>query len=184
MAKPVKRHPLALPLFAAAFLVIAGAALVFRPMGSPSADNRGSPPSQEAPPAKEEASAAAATISSGGALRIPLAEITEAPRLFSAIVDDTTLQVVATRTASGELRTAFNACQACFRSGHGFFRTDGSGIVCGNCGQRFTSGEIGVRAGGCNPWPIFPEARHVVEDVLEIPYETLRAGRELFESWR
>lgn len=184
MANPVKRHRLALTLFAAAFLAIAGAALLFRPTGSSPADNRGAPPSQEAPPAKGEAPAAAATISAGGALRIPLSNITAAPRLFSAIVDGTTMQVVATRTASGELRTAFNACQSCFRSGHGFFRTDGLEIICGNCGQRFTSGEIGVRAGGCNPWPILPEARRVVEGVLEIPYETLRAGRELFESWR
>lgn len=51
----------------------------------------------------------------------------------------------------GTYRTAFDACDACFREKKGY-EQQGNMMVCKNCNMRFATDRIGPHAvGGCNP---------------------------------
>ncbi len=53
----------------------------------------------------------------------------------------------------GEVRSAFDACDVCWRAGKGYTRR-GDVMVCNNCGREFPSAMIGKVSGGCNPAPL------------------------------
>ena len=54
------------------------------------------------------------------------------------------------RSADGEVRAAFDACDACFRDRRGF-RQVGDQLICNSCGRRMATHLVGVLKGGCNP---------------------------------
>ncbi|MDR2445448.1 MAG: DUF2318 domain-containing protein [Spirochaetaceae bacterium] len=66
----------------------------------------------------------------------------------------TRLEVLAVKAPDGTVRTAFNTCQVCYASGRGFYKQQGTVLVCQNCGNRFRMSQVGLRSGGCNPVPI------------------------------
>ena len=116
-----------------------------------------------------------------GALIIPTAEVTTTASFYPVTIEGTEMEVLAVRTATGEIRTAFNTCQSCYRSGHGYYETDGEVLVCQNCGFRFTADEVGVEVnGGCNPWPIPAAQRADTDNEIRIPYEALQSGKAAF----
>ena len=120
----------------------------------------------------------------GTVLTLPLSGITEEASFYSVTVDGTQMEVLAIRTASGEVRTAFNTCQSCYTSGHGYYKANGTGLICQNCGFHFDAEEVGVETGGgCNPWPITAENRSETADSIEISYETLAGARQIFSNW-
>ena len=102
---------------------------------------------------------------------------------YPVVVDGTEMEVLAIRTAGGEVRTAFNTCQSCYTSGHGYYAVDGAGLVCQNCGSRFTAEEVGSEGcGGCNPWPIPASERVETGDSILIPYAVLVDAKEAFSN--
>ncbi|MBR1455871.1 MAG: DUF2318 domain-containing protein [Oscillospiraceae bacterium] len=124
------------------------------------------------------------TLAEDRSLTIPAASITETASFYPVVVDGTEMEVLAIRTASGEIRTAFNTCQSCYTSGHGYYVADGTELVCQNCGFRFTAEEVGLEGrGGCNPWPIPAADRAESEEGVAIPYEVLAEGKTIFSNW-
>lgn len=158
--KSKNKRNLTLPVIAAVVLLAALAVLVV-PRGS----------------AKEE-------VAETQSLTIPTATITETASFYPVVIDGTEMEVLAIRTAEGEIRTAFNTCQSCYTSGHGYYVADGTELVCQNCGFHFTAEEVGLEGrGGCNPWPIPATERTETEENILIPYSVLSGGKEIFSNW-
>ncbi len=123
-------------------------------------------------------------IKKGEKLVIAVSDISSTAHFYPIEVDGTKMEVLAVTDSEGNVRTAFNTCQICYGSGHGYYEQEGSELVCQNCGNRFTVDEVEVQSGGCNPWPIFSENKTVTEDRIEISYDFLKESKEIFSNWK
>ncbi|SDB26599.1 Predicted membrane protein [Desulfonatronum thiosulfatophilum] len=85
------------------------------------------------------------------------------------------------QASDGTVRTAFDACDACWQANMGYVQ-DGEVMICRNCNMRFPTRVIGEVRGGCNPTPLASVVRegNIVireSDVLEgRPYFDLSPG--------
>ncbi len=87
-------------------------------------------------------------------VRIPLDELADhLAHFYTFMVDDRPVEFFAVWTDDNVVRTAYNACDVCFRAKLGY-REDGAFMVCSNCGSRFPADRIGRVSGGCNPAPL------------------------------
>lgn len=129
-------------------------------------------------------SATKAELSETGDLLIPIGDISEQAKFYEYDADGTKLEVIAIKASDGTIRTAFNTCQVCFSSGRGYYEQEGNQLVCQNCGNRFSSDDVEVTKGGCNPVPI-QEADKTVENTnIIISKEYLNSAKELFDNWK
>jgi hypothetical protein len=147
-----------------------------------SGDSGNSPSASVAPP--KTSSAAAQEIKKGGALTIPVADVSAKARFYPVAVDGTEMEIIAVKAPDGTLRTAFNTCQVCYDSGRGYYEQVGDKLVCQNCGNQFAMSRVEVEAGGCNPWPIFAEDKTVTSKSIEISYNFLQASKTVFANWK
>ncbi len=125
-----------------------------------------------------------ATLSEGGDLIIPIADITEDASFYPVEADGTQMEIIAVKAPDGTIRTAFNTCQICYSSGRGYYKQSGDKLICQNCKNQFEMGRVEVEAGGCNPWPIFDENKTVTEESITIPYAFLAESKEIFQNWK
>ena len=126
----------------------------------------------------------AITLAPGEFLVIPTAEISDQASFYPVTVNGTTMEVIAVKDSAGNIRTAFNTCQVCYDSGTGYYVQSGPYLVCQNCGNRFSMDQVGIAAGGCNPWPIFAENKTVTADSISLSYDFLAETREIFANWK
>ncbi|GAB6392467.1 MAG: iron permease FTR1/DUF2318 domain-containing protein [Treponematales bacterium] len=117
-------------------------------------------------------------------LVIPAAEVTENAVFYPVDVEGTRLEVLAVRAPDGSVRTAFNTCQVCYGSGRGFYKQQGSVLVCQNCGNRFRMSQVERRAGGCNPVPITAQYKRVTGETITIPLDFLKEAKVIFANWK
>ncbi|MDR0721663.1 MAG: DUF2318 domain-containing protein [Treponema sp.] len=117
-------------------------------------------------------------------LVIQTAEISENALFYPVDIEGTRLEVLVVKAPDGTIRTAFNTCQVCYASGRGFYKQQGSVLVCQNCGNRFRMSQVGLRAGGCNPVPIFPANKQVTDRTITISKEFLKEAKGIFARWR
>jgi uncharacterized membrane protein len=117
-------------------------------------------------------------------LVIPVAEITENAVFYPVDIDGTRLEVIAVRAPDGTIRTAFNTCQVCYGSGRGFYKQEGTVLICQNCGNRFRMSQVEVRSGGCNPVPILAQNKKVTDTTITIPREFLVQAKSIFAKWK
>lgn len=109
------------------------------------------------------------------AIKIPLAEIDGTAQFFE--YDGIEFFVI--RAKDGSVRTAFNACDVCYRSKKGY-RQEGDDMVCNNCGNHYKISGLGtanMKGGGC--WPGYLEA-NVDDKYMIIAKSSLEAGRYRF----
>ncbi|MDR1805477.1 MAG: DUF2318 domain-containing protein [Clostridium sp.] len=117
-------------------------------------------------------------------LVIPISEISGTAGFYPAEVDGTRLEVIAVKAADGTIRTAFNTCQVCYSSGRGYYKQEGSVLVCQNCGNRFSMEQVELSSGGCNPVPIFSENKTVTAESIIISKEYLAKAKAIFANWK
>jgi uncharacterized membrane protein len=117
-------------------------------------------------------------------LVITISEITENALFFPVDIQGTRIEVLAVRAPDGTIRTAFNTCQVCYGSGRGFYKQQGTVLICQNCGNRFRMSQVGVRSGGCNPVPISNDNKTVTDTTITISKEYLTRAKEIFARWR
>ncbi|HAH63520.1 MAG TPA: DUF2318 domain-containing protein [Treponema sp.] len=115
---------------------------------------------------------------------IKVSEIDKNAVFFPADIDGTRIEVLAVRAPDGTVRTAFNTCQVCYNSGRGFYRQEGSVLVCQNCGNRFRMSQVGVRAGGCNPVPIPEQYKQETDTKMTVPLALLKQAKSIFGNWK
>jgi uncharacterized membrane protein len=117
-------------------------------------------------------------------LVIELAEITGNALFYPVDVEGTRLEVLAVKAPDGTVRTAFNTCQVCYASGRGFYKQQGTVLVCQNCGNRFRMSQVGLRSGGCNPVPIGAAYRTETATTITISKSFLKEAKVIFARWR
>lgn len=111
-------------------------------------------------------------------------QISDTAKIYPIDIDGTRMEVIAVKAPDGSIRTAFNTCQVCYDSGRGYYKQEGDMLVCQNCGNQFTMDRVEVEAGGCNPWPIFPENKTVTDESITISYDFLKESKEIFANWK
>lgn len=117
-------------------------------------------------------------------LTISVSELSETPKFYKTEANGTNMEIIALVASDGSVRTAFNTCQVCFASGRGYYETDGSALVCQNCGNRFTGDAVGVEGGGCNPVPITESNRSEQDGIITISGELLSEASVIFANWK
>jgi uncharacterized membrane protein len=117
-------------------------------------------------------------------LVIPIYEITENAVFYPVDIGGTRLEVLAVKAPDGSIRTAFNTCQSCYDSGRGFYKQQGTVLVCQNCRKRFRMSQVGVRSGGCNPVPILAANKTVTDTAITISKNFLTEAKVIFARWR
>jgi uncharacterized membrane protein len=117
-------------------------------------------------------------------LVIPIAEITENAVFYPVDIQGTRIEVIAVKAPDGTIRTAFNTCQVCYGSGRGFYKQQGTVLVCQNCGNRFRMSQVEARSGGCNPVPIFKDNKTVTNTTITISREYLTRAKDIFARWK
>lgn len=89
---------------------------------------------------------------SGGFATIPVAKLADDKAHFYKFEDGgKEITFFAVKAADGSYKTAFDACDACFKSRKGY-EQQGDKMNCKNCNQKFAVNRLGPNAtGGCNP---------------------------------
>lgn len=86
-------------------------------------------------------------------LKIPLSELSGNAKWYEYADGGVKIRFFAVRANDGTIKTAFDACDVCYRS-HKGYREEGGYMVCNNCGNRYLISSLGVEnrnPGGC--WP-------------------------------
>jgi uncharacterized membrane protein len=92
----------------------------------------------------------------------------------------TTVRFFILKSSDGVIRTAFDACDVCWREGKGYYQ-QGDFMVCRNCGRQFASVKVNEVKGGCNPAPL---ERAIVGDKLVIKAADIIKGSQYFNFTR
>ncbi len=88
---------------------------------------------------------------SGGAATIQVASLADGKAHFFKIADGGKEIVFFAVKAADGVKTAFDACDSCFKSRKGY-EQQGDKMNCKNCNQKFAINRLGPNAtGGCNP---------------------------------
>ncbi len=147
-----------------------------------------SAPAGSLTPAAQQSAAAGSSASQSGAtgedLVIPISGVSETATFYPVKVDGTKMEVLAVQAPDGSVRTAFNTCQVCYDSGRGYYKQQGTALVCQNCGNHFTMDQVEVVSGGCNPVPILPANKTVTNDSITISNSFLKEAKVIFENWK
>lgn len=157
---------------AAAVVVIAGGVFVWNGFFSGGAKTEDTP------------AAVSAMDSKTGNLVIDKSKITETATFFPYSDDGVRMEVLALKAPDGTIRTAFNTCQVCYSSGRGYYKLDGTTLVCQNCGNRFAPDQVEVQRGGCNPVGITSEYKTETADTITIEKSFFDQTKEIFANWK
>lgn len=115
-------------------------------------------------------------------LEIPLSDFSTTAKFYGVTVNGTYMEVIAVKYRD-YYRTVFNTCQVCYDSSRGYFRQNGTSLVCQNCGNTYALSQIGISKGGCNPYPILEGDRIQTEESIIIPDRFLLGCVKIFANW-
>lgn len=87
-----------------------------------------------------------------GTVTLQAAKLTDGKAHFYKFEDGSkAITFFAVKASDGSIRTAFDACDSCYRSKKGY-EQQGDKMNCNNCNQKFAINRLGPNAtGGCNP---------------------------------
>jgi uncharacterized membrane protein len=89
--------------------------------------------------------------STGGMVSIPVSKVSDKARFFKFEDGGKEIAFFVVKTADGSYKTAFDACDACYKSKKGYEQQSDK-MNCKNCNQKFAINRLGPNAtGGCNP---------------------------------
>ena len=87
----------------------------------------------------------------GGEVLIPVSKVSDKAKFFKLEDNGKEIAFFAVKTADGSVKTAFDACDSCYKSKKGY-EQQGDKMNCKNCNQKFAINRLGPNAtGGCNP---------------------------------
>ena len=160
-----KKSPVPFLLMAACAVLVIGGGLLF--MGQSK---------DQAPPIAQVFQPAAAQAAE---LTYPVAKFDGGTARFfkHKTADGLTIRFFVLKSSDGVIRSAFDACDSCWRSGKGY-RQDGDDMVCQNCRLRFASVKVMEVKGGCNPSPL---PNQVENGQVVIRIQDIEAGRGYFD---
>jgi len=112
-------------------------------------------------------------------VKIPLAELSAQAKWYEYAAGGTTVRFFAVEASDGSIKTAFDACDVCYKSKKGY-RQEGTNMVCNNCGNKYPIDGLGTKnraGGGC--WPSFLPSK-IVGNELVIAKADLEKGKVIF----
>jgi len=114
----------------------------------------------------------------GTLVKIPIASLkTQKASYYRVQLDGREIRFFAVKGSDGKVRTALDACDACYREKKGY-EQKGTTMICRNCGMAFPVDRIGPSSvGGCNPHHL---PSRVEGDKLVIAVDELRKGARFF----
>lgn len=119
----------------------------------------------------------AGVLETADSVKIPLKALESGKALFlQQDVGTRQVHYFALKSSDGKYRSAFDACDVCFRRNQGY-RQEGEWMACNACGQKFSSVKIGEVKGGCNPHPLpgKVEGRYLI-----IEKSAIASGKDYF----
>lgn len=116
-----------------------------------------------------------------GELVIDTTNITSNVTFVNYNSDGVIIQFIVVRGTDGEVRIAFNTCQACSPSPRAYFVQEGEYLKCKNCASLFHIDKIGVEKDGCNP--IVVEEKEMIDNKIIIKTKYADMFREKFANW-
>ena len=89
---------------------------------------------------------------SNGSVILPAAKLADGKARFYKFEDGgKEIAFFAVKVSDGSIKTAFDACDACYRDKMGY-EQQGDKLNCKKCNQKFATNRLGPNAtGGCNP---------------------------------
>lgn len=113
-----------------------------------------------------------------GTVSISTAKLADGSAHFYKFDDDgKEIVFFAVKAADGSLKTAFDACDSCFKSRKGY-EQQGDKMNCKNCNQKFAINRLGPNAtGGCNPGYL---PNQTSGSTITLKTDDLRAGARYF----
>ena len=113
-----------------------------------------------------------------GTVAIPLSKVSDGKAHYFKYADgDKEIAFFVVKSSDGSVKTAFDACDACYREKKGY-EQKGDMMVCKNCNMKFAASRIGPHAvGGCNPAHLPAQVR---DGSLVISEADLKAGGRFF----
>ena len=114
----------------------------------------------------------------GDELVIPRSDVSSTAKFFSYDTGGKNVKFFAVVGSDGDVHTALDACDVCFQEKKGYFQ-DGSYMVCRNCGNRYTTNQIGTANTGGGCWPSYL-ARTVDSANVKIKLSDLDNSRSYF----
>jgi uncharacterized membrane protein len=116
--------------------------------------------------------------SNGNVVTIPLAKVSDGKTHFYKYEDGgKEIAFFAVKASDGSIKTAFDACDACYRDKKGY-EQQGDKMNCKNCNQKFAINRLGPNAtGGCNPGYL---PHQVSGSTISIKTSDLKAGAKYF----
>ncbi len=112
-------------------VVLVGAVLLIRNIGTPTAAVTGVP---------------------AGEMKIPLSEVSSNAKWYEYDANGAAIRFFAVKASDGSVKTAFDACDVCYKNKKGY-RQEGNEMVCNNCGRRFPINSLGTENTGSGCWP-------------------------------
>ena len=91
------------------------------------------------------------------------------------------VQLIAVNASDGTSRISLNTCQSCSPSPMAYFAEENGKLVCQNCGNEFTTDDVGKTASGCNPMSIKHEEN---DSQIIVSTDTLKQYEDLFTNWQ
>jgi len=113
-----------------------------------------------------------------GTVTLPVSKLSDGKARFYKYEDSgKEIAFFVVKGADGNLRTAFDACDACYRDKKGY-EQQGDKMNCKNCNQKFAINRLGPNAtGGCNPGYLPHQANGAS---ISIKASDLKAGAKYF----
>lgn len=86
-----------------------------------------------------------------GVVSLPVAKLSDKAKFYKFVDGGKEIAFFVVKAADGSIKTAFDACDSCYRSKKGY-EQQGDKMNCNNCNQKFAVNRLGPNAtGGCNP---------------------------------
>jgi len=114
----------------------------------------------------------------GAVVTIPVARLSDGKVRFYKFEDNgKEIAFFAVKAPDGSVRTAFDACDACYRDKKGY-EQQGDKLNCKNCNQKFAINRLGPNAtGGCNPGYL---PHQLSGSSISISVQDLKGGARFF----
>lgn len=119
-----------------------------------------------------------------GDLIILKSEVTKTAKFYPYKSGETYMEVLAVKASDGTIRTSFNTCQVCYKSGKGYYKQEGNELVCQNCGNKFSIDQIEKIKNGCNPIPILEGDKTDDGSSLVISQNYISKNVNYFSNWK
>lgn len=175
-----------LPSAAAAVVIIAAAVVLVPKLTGTGSESTTAAQTTAAQTQNTESTAAQATqpAAEDGGIEITESEVSETAAFYDYDADGTTVEVLAVRASDGTVRLALNTCQVCKGSPYAYFVQSEDSFVCQNCKNSFSTDDIGLVHGGCNPVPITDADYESDGTTITVPASFLKQYASDFTSWK